>query len=76
MVCAQSLSHVQLFVTHWTIACQTPCGIFQARIMEWVSISFSKGFFRSKLKSLCLMHWQADSLPLSHLGSPHIQNIL
>ena len=20
---------------------------------------------------LCLLHWQADSLPLSHLGNPH-----
>ena len=24
-VCAESLSHVRLFVTPWTIACQTPC---------------------------------------------------
>ena len=23
-VCAQSLSHVQLFVTPWTVACQAP----------------------------------------------------
>ena len=24
------------------------------------------------LHFLCLLHWQADSLPLSHLGSPNI----
>ena len=27
-----------------------------------------KGWNRSLL---CLLHWQADSLPLYHLGSPH-----
>ena len=30
-------SHVQLFVTPWTVA----HGIFQARVLEWVVISFS-----------------------------------
>ena len=40
-------------------------GIFQARILEWVAISSSKGSFRPRD---CL-HWQADSLVLSHLGS-------
>ena len=30
----------------WTWACQTPlvCGIFQARILEWVAIPFSRGY--------------------------------
>ena len=42
-VCVQSLSCVQLFVTPWTAACQAPqfMGILQARILEWVAISFS-----------------------------------
>ena len=42
---AQSLSCVQLFVTPWTIALQAPLsmGILQARILEWVAISFSRG---------------------------------
>ena len=41
----QSLSHVQLFVTPWTVACQAPPSmrLFQARILEWVTISFSRG---------------------------------
>ena len=41
--------------------------ISQARILEWVAISFSKG--SSGLKPVSLA-WQVDSLPLSHLGSP------
>ena len=40
-----SLSHVRLFVTPWTIAHQVPLsmGILQARILERVAISFSRG---------------------------------
>ena len=44
-------------------------GISQARILEWVAMSYSRG--SSKLRELkaSLLHWQADSSPLSHLGS-------
>ena len=46
-------SHVQLFVTPWTIACQVPLsmGILQARILEWATISFSSqtSLFKTKL---------------------------
>jgi len=35
----KSLSHVQLFVTPWTIV----HGILQARILEWVAVLFSRG---------------------------------
>ena len=48
-------------------------GISQARILEWVAISFSGGVFPtqgSNLRLLCLLNQQADSLPLSPLGSP------
>ena len=37
---------------------------FQARILEQVAISFSRG------SNPHLLHWRADSLPLSYLGSP------
>ena len=37
--------------------------VFQARILEWVVISFSRG------SNLHLLHWQVASLPLSHQGS-------
>ena len=44
-------------------------GILQARIMEWVAISFCKGFSTQRLK-LHPLHWQEDSLTLSHQRSP------
>ena len=44
-LCAQSLSHVWVFATPWIVACQGSSvhGISQARILEWVAISFSRG---------------------------------
>ena len=50
----QSLSRVGLFATPWTVAHQVPLfssvhGISQARIMEWVAISFSRGSFPQRL---------------------------
>ena len=58
-------------------------GILQARILEWVAISFSitgtgyhflvQGIFPTQELNrslLCLLQWQADSLPRHHLGSP------
>ena len=46
-------------------------GIFQARMLEWVAISSSRESSRLFLnpRLLCLLHWQADSLPLCYLGS-------
>ena len=47
-------------------------GVLQARVLEWVVISFSGGIFPTQGLNphlLCLLHRQADSLPLSHLGS-------
>ena len=41
----KSLSRVRLFATPWTIASQAPLsmGFFQAIVLEWIAISFSKG---------------------------------
>ena len=41
----QSLNHVRLFVTPWTVARQAPLfmGILQARILEWVAMPSSRG---------------------------------
>ena len=49
-------------------------GIFQARILEWVAIPSPGDLPNPGIKPclLCLLHWQADSLPLSHLGSPEL----
>ena len=48
-------------------------GILQTRILEWVAISSSRGSFQprdSNLHLLCLLHWQAGSLPLVPGGKP------
>ena len=52
------LSHVQLFATPWTIACQAPLsmGILQGRMLRWVAMPSSRGssWLRdSTLYSLC-----------------------
>ena len=44
-------------------------GIFQARVLEWGAIAFSRESSPHR-DQICLLNWQADSLPLSHLGSP------
>ena len=46
-------------------------GIFQARILEWVAISSSRGPSQSNPRLLHLLHWQAGSLPLAPPGKPH-----
>ena len=48
-------------------------GILQARILEWVAISSSRGSSRPRDRthiSLHLLHWQAGPLLLANLGSP------
>ena len=44
-------------------------GIFPARVLEWVAVSF-RGSSQSRDLTPCLLHWQAGSLTLCHLGSP------
>ena len=64
-----SLSHVRLCNP---MDCSPPGfsihGISQARILEWDAISFSRR--SSQPKEPASPAWQADLLPLSHLGSP------
>ena len=46
-------------------------GIFQARILKQVAISFSRGPSRGwNLYLLCLLHWQSGSLPLTPPRKP------
>ena len=67
----QLLSCVQLFATLWTEACQAPLsmGILQARILEWVAMSASRGSSqpRDRTRSPTL---QVDSLPSELPGRP------
>ena len=57
---------------HGLVACQAPqsMGFPQARILEQVAIFFSRESSPTQESNLHLLHRQADSLPLSHLGSP------
>ena len=50
MAVVQLLNLVWLFVTPWTVALQAPLsmGIFQARVQEWVAISFFRGSSQSR----------------------------
>ena len=44
-------------------------GILQARTLEWVAISSSRGSSQPRNR-ICVTYLQMDSLPPSHLGSP------
>ena len=44
---------------------QTPVAV-----VPGLSCSKARGIFLDQGLKLCLLHWQADSLPLSHQGSP------
>ena len=44
-------------------------GISQARILEWVDISFSRRSSQPRDQTRASPAWQVDSVPLSHLGS-------
>ena len=45
-------------------------GIFQARVLEWVAISFSRGIFPTQGSNPGLTHCRQTLYPLSHQGSP------
>ena len=45
-VCVCVLSHVQFFATPWTIVRSSVRGTLQARILEWVAVSSSRGSSR------------------------------
>ena len=46
------------------------CGIFQARILEWVAMSFSRGIFPTQGSNLGLWHYRWILYQLSYQGSP------
>ena len=46
---------VRLLVTPWTVVLQGQ-GISQARILEWVAISFFRGIFLTQGMNLYLLH--------------------
>ena len=69
-VYAWLLSHVPLFATPWTIACQAPLPMGSSRSTGVGCHSLLRGIFVTQglnLHLLHLPHWQVDSLPVSHL---------
>ena len=72
VIVVYSLSHVWLFVTPWTIAHQIPLSMGFPRQEYWSGLPFpSPGDLPDPGVKLASPALQADSLPLSHLGSPH-----
>ena len=72
LCCAQSLSHVPLFVTPWTVAHQAPLslGILQRRILEWFAMPSSRGIFPTQELNQGLLHCRWILHQLSYQGSP------
>ena len=70
-VCMYALNRFQLFATPWTVARE----IFQARILEQVTISFSRGSSWPSIEPTSLV-LPALAAPLchhhGHLGSPKV----
>ena len=69
--------HAGLFVTPQTVVQQAPLSMEFPGQNTGVRFHFLlQGIFPIKgpnLLLMCLLHWQVDSLPLHHLGSPHTQ---
>ena len=67
-VCVSPQSYLTLYdPVDWSSPGSSVPGILQARILEWVAISFSRGSsqFRDGTCISChLLHWRVGSLPL------------
>ena len=75
---AQSLSDLVPTLCN-LVGCSPPDysfhGVSQARILEWVAISYSGGSSRPRDRtrvSYISLHWQAGSLPLAPHGKPRV----
>ena len=66
-VCECVLSCVWLFVTLWTITHQAPLSMGFPKQEYCSGLPFPPpGIFQTQGSNPCRLHWQADSLPLSH----------
>ena len=62
-----------LFVAPWTVTCQAPISMGFPRQEYWVGCHFVlRGIFLTQESNPRFLPWQADSLPLSHQGSPTV----
>ena len=67
-VCTLSRSsHVQLFPTPWTVAHQAPLSMGFSRQEYWCGLPCPppRDLPDPEIEPACLLHWQADSLPLA-----------
>ena len=75
-MCAQSFSRVRLFVTPWTIPHHAPLSMGFSKQEYWsgLPLPISEELLNPGIEHLASVSpaLQADSLPLSHLGSPQI----
>ena len=74
-MCTKSIQSIQLFTTLWTVACQASLSMGFFRQAYWSGLPFPPlGDLSNpgiKPTSPAAPELQADSLPLSHRGSPH-----
>ena len=77
-LCVCVCMHVWLFATSWAVARQAPLSMGCPRQEYWSGLPLpppgdlpNPG---SKLYPLCLLHWQADSLPVVPPVKPHTCN--
>ena len=68
-VCAQSLSHVQLFVTPWTVAHKASLSMEFSRqeTLKWLPFPIPEDLLEPEIKPTSSA-LQADSSPLHHLA--------
>ena len=60
-------------VTLWIVACQTPLSMGFSRQEYWSGLLFPfPGDLPTQESNPHLLHWQAGSLAMSHLGSPSL----
>ena len=70
-------SHVWLFATLWTVAHQAPLSMGFSRQEYWVGYHFLlQGIFLNQGLNPRLLHWQAGSSPLRHLGRERCKDTL
>ena len=67
---SQKLNCVWPFMTPWTVAHQAPLQNFPSRNTGVGCHVLLQGNYPTQGLNPRLLHWQADSLPLCHLGSP------
>ena len=71
-------SRVWLFVTPWTVACQDPLSMGSSSPGKNTGVgchALLQGIFWTQGSNphlLCLLHWEAGSLPLAPPGKPYL----